>query len=129
MEGEGDGERSGSALMNLSFAIRKYRRKLESGVALSYGVGRRCGPDPLLLCLWHRVAAAAPTGLLAWELPYAQRAVLKISIFYRLFVIFNICLLSQMRTTRGQRFGLYHMLCSLAPHQCPAHSRLSIDKY
>ena len=27
--------------------------------------------DPALLWLWHRLAAAAPTGPLAWELPYA----------------------------------------------------------
>ena len=29
-----------------------------SGVAISYGVGHRCGSDPLLL--WHRLAAAVP---------------------------------------------------------------------
>ena len=35
------------------------------------GVGRRCGSDPVLLWLWCRPAALAPTGPLAWEPPYA----------------------------------------------------------
>ena len=40
-------------------------------VAVSCGVGRRCGSDLLLLWLWHRPAAIDPVGLLAWEPPYA----------------------------------------------------------
>ena len=38
-------------------------------VAVSFGVGRRRGSDPELLCLW---AAAAPIQPLAWEFPYAM---------------------------------------------------------
>ena len=30
--------------------------------------------DPTLLWLWHRPAATAPIGPLAWELPYAEGA-------------------------------------------------------
>ena len=41
-------------------------------VALSYGVGRRCGLDPELLWLWHRLAATAPIRPLAWEPPCAK---------------------------------------------------------
>ena len=33
------------------------------------GCGR--GSDPALLCLWRELVAAAPTGPLAWESPYA----------------------------------------------------------
>ena len=44
---------------------------------MSYGVGHRCSLDPLLLWLWHRVAAAAPIWPLAWELPYAASVALK----------------------------------------------------
>ena len=33
--------------------------------------------DPALLWLWHRLAAAAPTGPLAWEHPYAAGVALK----------------------------------------------------
>ena len=33
--------------------------------------------DPVLLWLWYRTAAAAPTGPLAWELPYAVGSALK----------------------------------------------------
>ena len=33
--------------------------------------------DPALLWLWSRPAATAPTGLLAWEPPYAVGAALK----------------------------------------------------
>ena len=50
---------------------------LGSGVAMSCGVGRTCGLDPGLLWLWYRPAAAAPIQPLAWELPYASRAILK----------------------------------------------------
>ena len=46
-------------------------------LAVSCGVGHRQGPDPGLLQLWRRLAAAAPTGPLAWKLPYASGAALK----------------------------------------------------
>ncbi len=42
-----------------------------SGVAVSCGIGCRRGLDPALLWLWHRLAAAAPIGPLAWESPHA----------------------------------------------------------
>ena len=44
-----------------------------SGVAVSCGVGHRShvGLDPTLLRLWRRLAPAAPTGPLGWELPCA----------------------------------------------------------
>ena len=38
---------------------------------MSYGVGCRCGLDPLLLWLWCRLAATASIQPLAWEPPYA----------------------------------------------------------
>ena len=41
------------------------------------GVGCRRGLDLKLLCLWHRPAATAPIGPLAWEPPYATDAALK----------------------------------------------------
>ena len=44
---------------------------------MSCGVGHRCGSDPTLLWLWHRPAAAAPIGPLAWKLPYAMVVALK----------------------------------------------------
>ena len=44
---------------------------------MTCGVGRRCGSDPTLLCLWCRVAATAPIGPLAWETPYAAGVALK----------------------------------------------------
>ena len=40
-----------------------------SGVAVSCGVGCRCGLDPELLWLWHRPVATAPIRPLAWESP------------------------------------------------------------
>ena len=42
-----------------------------SGVTVS--CGGRLGSDPALLWLWCRLAATAPSGLLAWELPHAMR--------------------------------------------------------
>ena len=44
---------------------------------MSYGVGRTQGSDPALLWLWHRPAAKAPIGPLAWKPPYAMSAALK----------------------------------------------------
>ena len=44
---------------------------------MSYGVGRRCGSDSLLLWLWYRLAAASLIGPLAWELPYVAGAALE----------------------------------------------------
>ena len=48
-----------------------------SGVAVSYGVGRRRSSDPALLWLWRRPAATAPIRPLAWEPPYAVGAALE----------------------------------------------------
>ena len=38
---------------------------------MSYGVGHRCGSDPMLLWLWCRPVAIAPIRPLAWEPPDA----------------------------------------------------------
>ena len=48
-----------------------------SGVAVSHGVGHRCGSDLVLLRLWCRPVATAPIWPLAWELPYAEGVALK----------------------------------------------------
>ena len=40
-------------------------------------VGFRCSLDPMLLWLWHRLAAAVLIRPLAWELPFATGAALK----------------------------------------------------
>ena len=44
---------------------------------MSYSVGHRNDLDLALLWLWYRLAATAPTWLLAWELPYAIGVALK----------------------------------------------------
>ena len=48
-----------------------------NSVAVSCGVGCRCGSDPVLLWLWCRLAAAAPIQPLACELPYAMGTALE----------------------------------------------------
>ena len=48
-----------------------------SGVAVSCGVGRRRGLDPMLLWLWRSPVATAPIRPLAWEPPYAAGAALE----------------------------------------------------
>ena len=50
-----------------------------SGIAVSYGVGRRCSSDLALLWLWCRLAAMAPIHPLAWEPPYAAGAAQEMS--------------------------------------------------
>ena len=47
------------------------------GIAVSCGVGRRCGSDTAMLWLWCRPAVIAPTRPLAWEPPYAAAAALE----------------------------------------------------
>ena len=49
-----------------------------SSIAMSCGVGHKCGSDLALLWLWCMPAATAPIGYLAWEPPYAADAALKI---------------------------------------------------
>ena len=44
---------------------------------MSCGLCWRCGLAPVLLWLWHKLAAAPPIEPLAWELPYAVGAALK----------------------------------------------------
>ena len=56
-----------------------------SGAAVSWGVGRRHGSDPVLLWLWCRPAAVAPIRPLAWEPPYAAGVALKIKKFKKKF--------------------------------------------
>ena len=46
---------------------------------MSCGVGCRCGSDPVLLWLWHRLVATAPIRPLAWESPYAVGAAQEIA--------------------------------------------------
>ena len=41
---------------------------------MSCGVGCRFSSDPALLCLWHRLVAAALIRPLAWGPPYATGA-------------------------------------------------------
>ena len=48
-----------------------------SDIALSCGVGCRCGLDPALLWLWRRPAAVALILPLAWEPPNAMGVALK----------------------------------------------------
>ena len=48
---------------------------LRIGVAVSCGAGHRRGLDPTWL--WHKPAATAPIGPLAWEPPYAMGVALK----------------------------------------------------
>ena len=49
----------------------------DPGVAVSCGVGCRCGSDPELLWLRCRLAAVVPIRPLVWETPYAAGAALK----------------------------------------------------
>ena len=57
---------------------------------MSYGVGHRLSSDLALLWLWHRPAAVAQIGPLAWELPHAMGAALKSKIFIYLFILEGI---------------------------------------
>ena len=49
----------------------------DPALPVSCGVGHRCSSDPVLLWLWHRPAATAPIGTLAWKPPYAAGVALE----------------------------------------------------
>ena len=49
----------------------------ESNIVMGYGIGHRCGSDPVLLWLWCRPAAAILIPPLSRELPCATGAALK----------------------------------------------------
>ena len=59
---------------------------------MSCGVGHRCSSDLMLLWLWHRPAAVAPIGPLAWEPPCVMDTALKskILIIIIIIVIFSL---------------------------------------
>ena len=46
-------------------------------IAVSCGVGHRCGLDPELLWQWRRLAAVPLIRPLVWEHPYAEGVALK----------------------------------------------------
>ena len=46
-------------------------------VAVSCGIGHRCGSHPALLWLWHRLAVVFLIRFLAWELPCVTGSALK----------------------------------------------------
>ena len=48
-----------------------------SDIAMSFGVGCRCGSDLALLWPWLRTKARAQIPPLAWELSYAMAVALK----------------------------------------------------
>ena len=57
--------RRGSAEMNLTSIHEDVSSRSGSGVAMSCGVGHRCGSDLLLLWLWHRSVSTAQIWPLA----------------------------------------------------------------
>ena len=76
--------RGGAGLMDLT-SIHELRVRslallsgVRTSVALSRAAGHRHSGDPAWLWLWRRLAAAAPVGPLAWELPDAAGAALKL---------------------------------------------------
>ena len=56
---------------------------------MSCGGHRKHGLDLKFLWLWHRMAATAPTGPLAWELPYTVAVALKKSLLLTLVSLVN----------------------------------------
>ena len=60
-----------SSILGLTLWVKGF------GIAVSSGIGHRCGSDLMLLWLWHRLAPVFLTGSLAWEPPYATGADIK----------------------------------------------------
>ena len=70
--------------------------ELGSGIAASCSIGHRHNLDPALLCLWHRLAAAALIQPLAWELPYVTDAAVKKKTTKKLSHSASLCLSSAL---------------------------------
>ena len=72
-----------------------------SGIAVSCGLGCKCGSDPALLWLWCRPVATALIRPLAWYPPYAMGVALKRQkANYPVFILRNslytcVCVLSR----------------------------------
>ena len=69
-------------LVSMRMRVQSLASLIGLSLAVSCGVGSRCGSDLLLLWLWHRAAAVALIQPLAWELPYAAGAALKSKNFF-----------------------------------------------
>ena len=72
-----------------------------SCIALSCGVGHRCGSDLELLWLWHRLAATALIGPLAWEPPYAAMALIRQNAIFKVYIPFIVII----------KYLLYSLCC------------------
>ena len=85
-------------------------------MAVSCGVGHRCGSD--LVLLWHRPAAAAPTGPLAWEPACATGVALKRPKKKKMMCEKCVCVRDRGTVWRWASFAL------LSPSVCQHHSSL-----
>ena len=72
---------------------------------MSCGVGHRHSLDPMLLWVWHRLAAKAPIQPLVWELPYIRGAALK-----RQKKKVNFSLINTKIYLRNAFYLLFHMM-------------------
>ena len=75
---------------------------------MSYGVGCRCGSDPVLPWLWHRLAATALIRPLAWEPPHAG------------------CVTLKRQKDQKKKKKIQHCHCSGLGHCCSAGSLPSL---
>ena len=64
--------------MRLQVRFLALLHELRSSIAVSCAVSHRHRLDPVLLWLWHRLAAVTPVGPLAWVPPCATGVALKI---------------------------------------------------
>ena len=71
---------------------------------MSCGVGCRHGSDPVLLWLWRRPVATAPTGPLAWEPPHATGAAQEMEKNKKI----QRCFLKLLRVIRGLGTSFLH---------------------
>ena len=70
---------------------------------MSFGIGPRCGSDPMFLWLrlWRRPAAVAPIRPLAWELPDAMGVALKKAIKKKTYFN-NVIHILMFKSTAGK---------------------------
>ena len=84
---------------------------------MNCGVGHRHDSDLALLWLWHRLAAVAPLGPIAWEPPYAESMALKKKNLFESFLSVLLGIYPEIEWLDPWSFELIEMVRHVQGHR------------